>query len=90
MKNKLDKRILIAGTLSELTIPAQLNYLPVVVNLSKEIAEWFGFRDEKLREIELIVEESFVSVVENSFEPDELGIVKFKISYLPGKTDLHF
>lgn len=85
MKNKLDKRILIAGTLSELTVPAQLSYLPVVVTLSKEIAEWFGFRDEKLREIELIIEESFVSVVENSFEPDELGIIRFKISYLPGK-----
>jgi anti-sigma regulatory factor (Ser/Thr protein kinase) len=90
MKNKLDKRILIAGTLSELTIPAQLNYLPVVVNLSKQIAEWFGFPEEKHREVELIVEESFVSVVENSFEPDELGIVKFKISYLPGKLIFTF
>ncbi|MBK6682437.1 MAG: hypothetical protein IPG53_21770 [Ignavibacteriales bacterium] len=47
MKNKLDKRILIAGTLSELTIPAQLNFLPIIVTLAKEIAEWFGFRDEK-------------------------------------------
>lgn len=90
MKNKLDKRILIAGILSELQIPAQLNYLPVVVNLSKEIAEWFGFAEEKLREIELIIEESFVSVVENSFEPDDLGIIRFKISYLPGKLIFTF
>ncbi|MBK7867960.1 MAG: ATP-binding protein [Ignavibacteriales bacterium] len=82
--------MLIAGTLSELTIPAQLNFLPIIVTLAKEIAEWFGFRDEKLREIELIIEESFVSVVENSFEPDELGIVSFKISYLPGKLKFTF
>jgi serine/threonine-protein kinase RsbW len=90
MSFKLDKKILNSGTLAKLSIPANITYLTALQGLTKTIFSWFHFSAEQLQNIELIVEEAFVSVIENSFEPDEYGTVNYSISYHPGKLIISF
>lgn len=57
----------------KLTVPNDLAYLPIIKTCVEETARRFGFQGDSLNEIELGVEEAVSSVIENSFEPGEIG-----------------
>ena len=57
----------------KLTVPNNLEYLPVIQATVRKMAEKFGFRDDALYEIEVGVEEAVSGVIENAFEPGESG-----------------
>lgn len=90
MNKKIDKKILLNGLLAELKIPANISYLPLLQNLATTIAKWLGFQETHNNNIELIVEEAFVSIVENSFDPEEFGEIRFFVRFQPGKFILSF
>jgi len=56
---------------SNLTIPNDLSYGPIVGSYVKAVAKKIGFNDEEQQMIELGVDEAFTNVVEHAFEPDE-------------------
>jgi len=85
-----DKKIISRGSLASLTVPANLTYLPIIQNLATSISDWFGFEGTELQNIELLVEEAFVSEIENSFDPDEYGEISFRVNYRPGKLLFSF
>ncbi len=90
MKTRIDKKIISGGNLVRITFPAQISYLPVLQNTTTRIASWFGFRDAALTNIELMIEESLVSVISSSFEPDDYGLITFSINYKPGSLTFSF
>ena len=90
MNKKIDKKILLNGLLVELKVPANISYLPILQNISTTIAKWLGFDEDHFNNLELIVEESFVSIVENSFDPEEFGEIRFFVRFKPGKLILSF
>ena len=56
---------------SNLTIPNDLSYGPIVGSYVKAVAKKIGFNDDEQQMIELGVDEAFTNVVEHAFEPDE-------------------
>lgn len=90
MKNKIDRKIISGGDLVKITFPAHISYLPVLQNTTTRIASWFGFGDAALTNMELMIEESLVSVITSSFEPDEYGLITFSINYKPGSLTFSF
>lgn len=69
MQKLTDKKIISRGSLASLTVPANLTYLPIIQNLATSISDWFGFEGTELQNIELLVEEAFVSEIETLLTP---------------------
>lgn len=90
MKNKIDKKIIAAGNLLNVTFPADISYLQLLQNATTTVAKWFGFSPSGLINFELIVEEALVGVINNSFDPGEYGEITFRINYHPGALTLAF
>lgn len=90
MKNKIDRKIISGGDLVRITFPAHISYLPVIQNSTTRISSWFGFSDAALTNIELMIEESLVSVITSSFEHDDYGLITFSIKYKPGSLTFSF
>ena len=90
MKNKIDKKIIAAGNLLNLTFPADISYLQLLQNATTSVAKWFDFSPSELINFELIVEEALVGVINNSFDPGEYGEITFRINYHPGALTLAF
>jgi serine/threonine-protein kinase RsbW len=90
MNVKINRQILKRGQLASLSIPADVQYLPLLHSFARGIANWFSFRENDIHDIELIVEETFVNIIENSFEPGELGACDVFFSYKPGKLVIAF
>lgn len=56
---------------SQIIIPNNLSYLPIVLGYVRGIADYFNFSKADIQKIELAVEEAVANVIQNSFLPEE-------------------
>lgn len=75
-----------APTLSTLTIPNDISYLPLALTYVRGIADLLGFDSRDVLQIELAVEEAAINVIEHAFSPDEKA--SFDIEFRKKATGL--
>jgi len=72
-------------TIISIKILAELEYLPIIIELVGSISEKSGLESKQVRQLQLVVEETCMNVIEYAFDPDETGYYEVEIIRKPGK-----
>ena len=77
----------LSGTVS-VRVPNNVNYLPSILALAREIASTIGFKDIDISNIELALEEAITNVIRHSLPKNEEAFLDLYVQPLPTGIEL--
>lgn len=75
----IPKKLLSEDYLAKLSLFNDPLYIRPAQEMVRSFASMFSFADEELKKLELVTEEALLNVIENSFDPGEIGMIELKI-----------
>jgi len=81
-----DEQPLCCRVVADVSISAEVRFLPAVLALVRSAAAELGLAEAVLPGLELAVEESFVNAVEHAFAPGEQGRIRVTVERRPGQV----
>jgi serine/threonine-protein kinase RsbW len=76
--------------LARLKLLNEKRFITASLKYIREMLSNYGFEDKELMQLELVAEETSVSIIENSFDADESGYYDIAIIRQPNKIVLAF
>lgn len=74
------------GYIARVRVLAQLEFMPAILGLVREVSSTLGLELSSAKRLELIVEEACVNVIEHAFDPGETGFFDVMIQRRPGQV----